>query len=247
MFRKIKEIIYPVKIWLDKIYKYPAPVFEKMDYDKYWQEKRGKNIGNLSEWQKIRADFVLENISGDKFIFCDVGSGAGAILKYLSENKVLKRGIGIDKSNLALDVLRGFGFEGLNLDFDNSTSISNIPESDFYILFEILEHIYEPDLLLKTLYSKSKKGVFFSFPNSGFFIYRLRLLFGKFPMQWRRHPSEHIRFWTLKDLKWWLKALNFDNFEIRPYKGIPFLNKIWPAMFSAAFVVYVKKSNENLS
>jgi len=67
-------------------------------------------------------------------------------------------------------------------------------------------------------------------------------LFGSFPIQWRVHPGEHIRFWTYRDLKWWLKELDlYDRSEIYVYEGIPFLNKIWKSLFGAAFVVEIKK------
>ena len=47
-------------------------------------------------------------------------------------------------------------------------------------LFEVLEHMKEPeDFLLKLLQNKKIK-VFISLPNTGFFIHRVRFLFGRF-------------------------------------------------------------------
>ena len=95
---------------------------------------------------------------------------------------------------------------------------------------------------MKTILKKAKKGVFFSVPNSGYISYRLRLLFGSFPVQWKIHPGEHLRFWTYKDIKWWLKQLNlYHKSEIYVYEGIPFLNKIWKNLFGAGILVYIKK------
>jgi len=72
-------------------------------------------------------------------------------------------------------------------------------------------------------------------------VYRLRLLFGKFPAQWRVHPGEHVRFWTARDLRWWLLAQGIENYKIFYYEGIPLLNKIVPSLFAAGFVVYIQK------
>jgi len=95
--------------------------------------------------------------------------------------------------------------------------------------------------ILEYIYRKAKIGVFFSIPNSGYFIYRLRLLFGKFPKQWSVFPNEHLRFWTLGDLKWWLCALGYKKYKIFCYKGIPILNILLPSLFAAGLVVYIEK------
>ena len=42
-------------------------------------------------------------------------------------------------------------------------------------------------------------------------MHRLRYMLGRFPLQWIVNPNEHIRFWTLKDLIWWLDYLNINK------------------------------------
>jgi 2-polyprenyl-3-methyl-5-hydroxy-6-metoxy-1,4-benzoquinol methylase len=109
-------------------------------------------------------------------------------------------------------------------------------------MLEVLEHIPNPEKFIKTISKKAKKGVFFSVPNTGYISYRLRLLFGAFPMQWNIHPGEHLRFWTYRDLKWWLNELDLaDRSEIYVYQGIPLLNKIYKGLFGAGFVVKIFK------
>jgi len=109
------------------------------------------------------------------------------------------------------------------------------------MILEVLEHMPNPEKFLKLIIKKAKRGVFFSFPNTGYISYRLRLLFGAFPMQWRIHPGEHLRFWTYRDLKWWLKELElYDKSEIYVYEGIPVLNRLWKGLFGAGFVVEIK-------
>ena len=127
------------------------------------------------------------------------------------------------------------------MDVSADGELEKVKKTDHLLLLEVLEHLPHSEKVLATAYEKSRRGIFFSFPNSGFFIYRLRLLFGKFPMQWRVYPNEHLRFWTVADLKWWLRAQGYTEYDIFFYKGIPLLNRLWPSLFAAGLFVCLTK------
>ena len=149
---------------------------------------------------------------------------------------------GADISDICLTFLDSEGINAIQFDINDLNAIEALPEVDHIMILEVLEHIPNPEKLLKMILPKAKKSVFFSFPNSGYFAYRLRLLFGAFPLQWTLHPGEHLRFWTYRDLKWWLKQLSIMNKStIHIYQGIPLLNKIWKGLFGAGFIVKVEK------
>ena len=60
-------------------------------------------------------------------------------------------------------------------------------------------------------------------------MHRLRLMLGKFPLQWRTSPGEHVRFWTTSDMHWWLKnviGLKKEDYKLYHYAGFPILEKI---------------------
>ena len=233
-------MLYQIKEWFRQMFAYPPLNLEEVDYDKYWKDKRGKNIGAISDWQELRADFIaLKVVEPSHFV--DIGCGDGSILNFLKEKGLVSKGVGVDMSEFALDKVRDFGFETLNKDIRDRKFVDEMPEADFILMLEILEHIEHSEAMLKGAYNMAKKGVFFSFPNTGFFVHRFRLFFGRFPLQWRLSPGEHLRFWTKRDLVWWLKELGFDNYEIFYYKGMPVLNKIWPSMFAAGFVIFLVK------
>ena len=80
------------------------------------------------------------------------------------------------------------------------------------------------------LQNHCKSGLIISIPNTGYIRDRLRLFFGLFPLQWAFHPSEHLRFWTIRDFKWWIKSLDLQLIGTDPANGITVLNlyKIWP-------------------
>jgi 2-polyprenyl-3-methyl-5-hydroxy-6-metoxy-1,4-benzoquinol methylase len=242
----IKQVLYACKVWYRDIFTYPRNVLDittSLDYDKYWEYKRGSEIGVLSDWQKERADFVaflLKETSVKSL--GDVGCGEGSILKYLQEKLSIQETIGYDSSILALEKAQAIGVTTIvQKDVQSPEDLTDIQEVDYYIAFEILEHISESERVLDVLYKKSNHGVFFSFPNSGFFTYRLRLLFGKFPKQWTLFPNEHIRFWTDADVRYWLRALGYTNYVIFHYQGVPGLNRLLPALFAAGIVVFLKK------
>ncbi|MEK7194225.1 MAG: methyltransferase domain-containing protein [Patescibacteria group bacterium] len=239
----MRNFLYKVNKLVKEIFTYHKLTMSEVDYDAYWRDKRGKNIGVMSDWQIERADFVVSILNGKKNIsISDIACGEGSILNYIGKSLGVSKLIGTDISNVALDRAKGFGIEVRRLDIEDTKELEKIPKADYQILFEILEHVPHSEELLRSAVSKAIAGVFFSFPNTGFFVHRLRLLFGRFPLQWRLFPGEHIRFWTKRDLVWWLYSLGYSDFKIHFYKGVPILNKIWPSLFAAGFVVYLAKA-----
>jgi 2-polyprenyl-3-methyl-5-hydroxy-6-metoxy-1,4-benzoquinol methylase len=250
MIRYIKEKLYFLKKWYVLVFTYPQNhlmVDEILDYDSYWKEKRGANANSetarqITKNEMLRAEYVCGVIGSTTPISIgDIASGPGVIFSYIKERVNLKEYIGYEYSDYALHVARSVGMQAVSFDINQESDLHAIKEADYFLMLEILEHIPNSERILTLVYNKSKKGVFFSFPNSGNFLYRLRLLFGRMPMQWIKFPNEHLRFWTLTDLKWWLRALGYTDYEIYCYRGIPLLEKIWPSMFSGSFVVFLKK------
>lgn len=249
MIKYLKEKLFFLKQWYTLVFTYPQDtlnVEESLDYDEYWKQKRGRVEGSRARHitgnEKMRADFVVAKIAGNTGVTIgDIASGPGVIFDYLKDKISIGEYIGYESSDYALDVARSLGMTGVKFDINSEHDITDIKPADYFLLLEILEHIPNSEKVLSVIYEKAGKGVFFSFPNTGNFLYRLRLLFGRMPMQWIKFPNEHLRFWTFTDLKWWLRALGYTQYEIHGYRGIPFLEKIWPAMFAGSFVVFLKK------
>lgn len=242
-FKRTKDSLYIAKEWAKRLWIYPQSHIADVafDYDAYWKERRTDSMGGLGAWQKKRAILASEIISleGGRTVN-DIGAGSGEVLAYIRDHTPLNRAIAYDSSQYALEFAKRAGLEVKLLD---ATHVSNdLEPADFTVLFEVLEHLPFPEGLLHAAFNSSKKGVLFSFPNTGFFIHRFRLFFfGKFPLQWVKHPSEHLRFWTKKDLVWWLNAQGYASYTVHYYVGIPFLKSIWPNLFAAAFFVHVRK------
>jgi methionine biosynthesis protein MetW len=221
------------------IYLYPAFELEEPNYDAYWQAKRRNALGKINDFQRKRAEYILQYLStGDSVV--DVGCGDGGLLLYMSRRKKI-RPIGVDISRLALSFLEQNGITTVLLDLNSIASVESLPSGDHVLALEVLEHLQNPERFLRVLLAKARKSVFFSFPNTGYITHRLRLLFGRFPLQWRVHPGEHVRFWTYKDLEWWLAQQGLDErSSVHVYEGVPYLNRAFPGLFGAAFIVRVE-------
>jgi methionine biosynthesis protein MetW len=231
VFRKIKEIIRQIR-------HYPKLVLDEANYDDYWINKRGDNLGYANDWQKQRGDWIVEHIESGSTIL-DIGCGDGGVLLHMMKQKSFKP-TGADISDIALNFLESKNIRTIKFDINDANLIEKLPNVDYIMMLEVLEHIPNPEKFIKIISKKAKKGIFFSFPNSGYLSYRLRLLFGAFPMQWTIHPGEHLRFWTYRDLKWWLSELGLsDRSEICVYQGVPLLNKVYKSLFGAGFIVKV--------
>ena len=237
-------ITHELKKFYALVFRYPVSRISgaDVDYDAYWRDKRKGTIGALTDWQKARADLALSFIPRDVAVsVVDVGSGDGSILKYIREHSKVSQAVAVDMADIVLSKAKEFGLETMKVDINNVSERARIPRADYILLFEVLEHIPDSETFLALMTEKAERGVLFSFPNTGYCAHRLRLLFGKFPMQWRLHPGEHLRFWTLADVRWWLAAPGYEPYEIVTYKGVPILNKVWPSLFAAGSFVFLKK------
>ena len=240
--------IRPIYLWLANRYRglrrlfaYPdtAQVGE-VDYDDYWDGKAQSGLGILSPWRLRRAQVFAGVVArGDRVL--DLGVGDGALLAYLIEQKDID-GCGLDISPKAVAYCRERGLNVGLADINRpigevlAEHFPQVSAFDYIILSEIIEHIPDPESLLQSLRQYASKGIIVSIPNTGFHQHRLRLLMGRFPLQWVVTPGEHLRFWTRADFRWWAKQLGFRIAREVAYEGTPGLKEVYPSLFAAAFV-----------
>jgi methionine biosynthesis protein MetW len=186
---------------------------ETFDYTKYWDEYL-MDGGYFISLLKLK---IIEGHIAEGSSVLDIGCGDGLLLNHLKETRNIK-GEGIDISKPALELARLKGLDVVQTDV-TSPDFKLDKTYDYIIISEVLEHLPKPEDMIQKLKGKFTKYLIISIPNSGFFAGRFRLLAGKFPVQWRYHPSEHLRFWTVPDFCFWLKQLGFT---VKDFYGLPF-------------------------
>jgi len=217
---------------------------EMVDYEKYWDEENGITTDPIYRSFTSQKYSILEKTIEDKSSVLDIGCGNGDFLFYLMEHKNIKA-FGVDISQTAISQANEKGIIGEVADITNS-SFSLKRSYDYITILDVLEHIQDPEIIMEKIKNRFVKKLIISVPNVGYFRHRLRLLFGSFVITWGVHPREHIRFWTLKDFKWWCEKANRIRFSYRinkiyPCYGIPILKSIFPSLFSAV-LIYVLDS-----
>ena len=103
-----------------------------------------------------RYSYALHYCEGKTVLDLGCGSGMGTYLYSLVAKKV----IAFDYSNDALDYVREYPIESEKIEFYqfNLEKNKNLPEADICIALEVLEHIENPEEVLKNL--KAKELVF---------------------------------------------------------------------------------------
>lgn len=242
----IKKFFYKIKQDILSLKKYPRNNISKdfkINYNRYWRKKRGDtNISSLSSWQKQRANYILKIIEPYSSVM-DLGCGDGAVLKYLKERIDIK-GVGVDISSSILEKAKKTGLKTIKKDISDIDNLEDLPNVDYILGLEIIEHLPNTEEFINKIKNKAKKALIFSFPNTGYYSHRLRLLFGRFPLQWIIYPGEHLRFWTVKDVKWWIKFMGFSLDKIIVYEGLPILNKIFPNLFGQGIIIKIKNKQD---
>jgi methionine biosynthesis protein MetW len=226
------------KHWVRDLWRYPSFRPADASYDEYWSHR---DMGSLNSFQKSRADFLLGRLhNGDSVL--DIGCGDGRILAHLKAKRSSLHLTGIDGSPKALEIARERGLDVRQADIQDMASLGDL-SADYITLFEVLEHMTDSESVLAWSCQHARKAVIFSVPNTGFIMHRLRLLLGRSPLQWRAHPAEHLRFWTMTDMQWWMKSLGYTS-AVHGYEGVPLLNRIWPSLFAAGLIVVVPQKHD---
>jgi len=218
------------------LFSYHDPLSLSSDYDRYWERKRGSNMGHLSAFQLDRVRAIAGAMPEGVSVL-DVGCGDGAILQYLIEHKAVEAH-GLDISERAVAHCRAQGLDVWLADVTQPESLNALAEYDYITLSEIIEHIPTPEGLLDGLRGHVRQAFIISVPNTGYVWHRLRLLLGRFPLQWLAHPGEHLRFWTRVDSMWWAGWLGYRVRAVIPYQGTPFLKRLWSNLFASG-ILYV--------
>jgi 2-polyprenyl-3-methyl-5-hydroxy-6-metoxy-1,4-benzoquinol methylase len=112
-------------------------------------------------------------------------------------------------------------------------------EYDHVLMFELVEHLVNPEMLLRSVRGRFRKGLYITTPNLGYVAHRLRMLFGRFPVTYIGDPREHLRYWTVRDFRTWARWLGMGSPVVRGLRGkARMLARLHPSLW-ASEVLYV--------
>ena len=195
-----------------------------IDYADYW------HIRGLHAFQPRFQIFADAIDSGATVL--DIGCGDGSLLEYLAGTRGI-RGYGVDVSEEAVRLAKTRGVDA---------TVANIlhwdleQKYDYIILSEVLEHLINPERVIVKVRDHFRQRLLISIPNIGYYRHRLRLMFGRFPVQWEWHPAEHLRYWTVTDFVEWLSELGLQVVSLQASNGLPLLFRYFPNLFGDQIV-----------
>jgi methionine biosynthesis protein MetW len=230
MFKKIF-------IHIRDIFSNKNPLITMNSYEDYWNNRDNDIFKEGSD----RTDLIIRNNIKKKSSVLEIGCGDGRLLEFLKKEKdIIEKGIDISDVAISRAKKRNVNCKVFNILKDELNK-----KYDYIILCDVIEHISDSELIMKRIEGKYKENIIMSIPNYGIIFNRLRLLFGKVPLDWHWHPKEHLRQWTLSDIKYWLSSGKYGFrkkkiLKIYPHVGIPLLKDMFPSLFASGFVIICK-------
>ena len=99
----------------------------------------GKRV-SISTEETIISDMIQSN-EKVKSKLLDIGCGSGEIAKHYSDLNYDV--VGVDFSNIAVDLAKGLGIKAYEMDLDSGLSFDN-NDFDFVLAGDVMEHVFDP-------------------------------------------------------------------------------------------------------
>lgn len=179
----------------------------------------------------------------------DVGAGDGFFLELLKKKRGIQ-GKGVDLSAVASEKAAQKGIEVCIADL----ALEDLPFEDAsfatVVLLDVIEHLFQPELLLAKAAKKSSSDIIVSVPNFSSLPARLQALLGRVPEN-NTPRKGHVYWFTWEKLKKMLEAEGFEIVDTRfnsNFTRFPFVGGIFrwlamrrPSLFALSFVVRAEK------
>lgn len=203
-------------------------------------------------WRKHNQGIVFRHRAALNFIkkgpVLDLGCGDGLFLEMLKEKGIT--GQGLEVSEVAVEKARARGLDVQKFDFSDSKLPLNDNSFEAVVLLDVLEHMYQPEKILKEAHRVTKENLVLAVPNFNSLPARLQMLMGKVPENntlWLGHvywTSYSIIRGLLQRNKFRMVDLRVNSFfSTAPILKnlMQFLAKLRPSVFALIFVIKAKK------
>lgn len=178
----------------------------------------------------------------------DLGSGDGLLLSLL-KNKGIE-GVGLDLSEDGVSKANAKGLNTKVFDFGNNKLPFTDNSFDTVVMLDILEHLYDPEALLKEAKRVSRRSVIVGVPNFSSLPARLQVLVGKVPEN-NQPKKGHVFWFNYSVIRKFFSNIGLNIYDLRTntfFESMPIvsfltkaLTKVFPGLFSLSFVVKASK------
>jgi 2-polyprenyl-6-hydroxyphenyl methylase/3-demethylubiquinone-9 3-methyltransferase len=194
--------------------------FDEFAYD--WWNKSG-HYKLLHRLNPIRLKYILSrcNLNGKKVL--DIGCGGGILSEELCKHGA--KVTGIDSSSKSISIAKQHAKQNnYDIKYINKSifEITDLDIYDFVICFEMIEHINEPNDLIKKIkeLSSKKSGLFLSTINRNLKSFMLAKIMAEYVLNYvPKGTHQYAKFITPYELS---KMLEINNYKLNDISGLNF-------------------------
>ena len=194
--------------------------FDEFAYD--WWNKSG-HYKLLHRLNPIRLEYILSRCSLDKKNVLDIGCGGGILSEELYKQGA--KVTGIDSSSKSISIAKQHAEQNnYDIKYINKSifEITDLGIYDFIICFEMIEHINEPNDLIKKIkeLSSKKSGLFLSTINRNLKSFMLAKIMAEYVFNYvPKGTHQYAKFITPYELT---KMLENNNYKLNDISGLNF-------------------------
>ena len=194
--------------------------FDEFAYD--WWNKSG-HYKLLHRLNPIRLEYILSRCSIDKKNVLDIGCGGGILSEELCKQGA--KVTGIDSSSKSISIAKQHAEQNnYDIKYINKSifEITDLGIYDFIICFEMIEHINEPNDLIKKIkeLSSKKSGLFLSTINRNLKSFMLAKIMAEYVLNYvPKGTHQYAKFITPYELT---KMLEKNSYKLNDISGLNF-------------------------
>ena len=194
--------------------------FDEFAYD--WWNKSG-HYKLLHRLNPIRLEYILSRCSLDKKNVLDIGCGGGILSEELCKQGA--KVTGIDSSSKSISIAKQHAEQNnYDIKYINKSifEITDLGIYDFIICFEMIEHINEPNDLIKKIkeLSSKKSGLFLSTINRNLKSFMFAKIMAEYVLNYvPKGTHQYAKFITPYELT---KMLENNNYKLNDISGLNF-------------------------
>jgi len=185
----------------------------------------------------------------------DVGCWNGNLgAKLIRDKNCIVDGVDVNTEMLKQAQKKGYHTTYvINLNSENVNFLDIKQKYDVIMFADVLEHLINPELVLKLAQQKLKKGgkIIISLPNVAFLLNRIQLLLGKWEYRdFGTLDKTHLKFYTVDSGQKMVESAGMRVRKIVPYNQFGMLPKIeliknvFPRLLSYQFLIVCENSEE---